>query len=106
MLGLPFCDCHQSDIVAACPSGHVMADGGNCEPCPRGYFKDNDKGPEFTFGQCERCPEEFITAGTGATSVDQCNVGEWNKTRYSQLSPCKWNLRKSKKYFCLTIICK
>ena len=58
-----------------CDSGFEMINN-MCEPCERGYYKDNGVNKENDFGTCEICPDDKITAGEGATSVDDCTIGE------------------------------
>ena len=55
-----------------CPSGEGW-DEGRCVPVPIGFYRDasKDTGP---FGLM--CPSEFITEGTGSTSVSDCIIGK------------------------------
>ena len=59
-----------------CDSGLEMIDN-SCVSCERGYYKDNGVNKENDFGTCEICPIDYITAGEGATSVDNCTIGEY-----------------------------
>ena len=63
-------------ISAVCPSGQYLTSAGDCALCPQGFYKDNTKGVDYRFGQCEQCPVNFTTNGTGAISEDECNIGE------------------------------
>lgn len=61
-------------FVGFCQSGFVKDENDKCEPCPRGYYKDNKEG---VFSLCEPCPSDKITPSTGAVSLLQCTVGQY-----------------------------
>ncbi|XP_076458306.1 uncharacterized protein LOC143292022 [Babylonia areolata] len=55
-----------------CPQGQEFSnDTQSCQPCPRGYFSD---GKDAARLHCVLCSLDYITAGEGATSSQQCNI--------------------------------
>lgn len=57
-----------------CPAGQQLV-GASCEQCARGYYKDNANNVA-RFESCSMCPVDKITSSTGATSRDQCTIGQ------------------------------
>ncbi|ESP03827.1 hypothetical protein LOTGIDRAFT_230171 [Lottia gigantea] len=62
---------NESQCENYCVSGEEKNANGTCDTCQRGYYKDNKEG---LFGECNLCPIEFITLGTGAKQASDCNV--------------------------------
>ena len=56
-----------------CNPGQQKTDAG-CEPCARGYYKDNV--PDV-FSMCMLCPIDKITATIQSTSIADCTVGKF-----------------------------
>ena len=63
-------------LTDVCDSGEELIDD-SCEPCLKGYHKDNDLGREVAIGPCQPCPEYTTTASDGAESADECDVGRY-----------------------------
>lgn len=55
-------------LTVECRPGYADV-GGQCQPCERGYYKEINAA-----AACRMCPTNFTTAGTGATSMADCNI--------------------------------
>lgn len=53
--------------------------GGQCLPCERGYYKNNDNN---VFMDCTLCPPEYVTPTTESTSLADCSVSKWPFTHF------------------------
>lgn len=64
-------------VTVQCPSGQEMnAMTQQCQPCARGYYKDNSVSPTASFAACQPCPSGTITPTTGSISQSQCIQGD------------------------------
>ena len=60
-----------------CPSGEYWDTGSDrCQPCDRGFYKDNSLGVDAKLGQCQLCPQHLITEDIGSVSQQNCTQGE------------------------------
>ncbi|XP_056017716.1 sushi, von Willebrand factor type A, EGF and pentraxin domain-containing protein 1-like isoform X1 [Ostrea edulis] len=61
-----------TDCKFHCPKGYDILDAANetCQPCERGYYKDNMN----VFSTCMQCPPGNTTEGMKATSSDNCSI--------------------------------
>ena len=60
------------DISANCEDGtDYDEDSESCLPCVQGYYRTQGE-----HDLCQKCPEVAITAGPGATSEEDCNLGK------------------------------
>ncbi|XP_013070411.2 uncharacterized protein LOC106057644 isoform X3 [Biomphalaria glabrata] len=60
-----------SDCENFCPSGFVKDNNGTCQPCTRGFFKDNSID---LFMNCTACNDSFVTPNNASTSASECTV--------------------------------
>ena len=71
-----YCEVTSSFLSTAyCAAGKELGASGKCEPCQRGFYKDNVN-EVARFDKCTACPVKLITADTGATSQDNCTQGK------------------------------
>lgn len=65
-------------LLVYCPKGYDILDAANetCQPCERGYYKDNMN----VFSTCMQCPPGNTTEGMKATSSDNCSISEFRIT--------------------------
>ncbi len=59
----------EDECREACPDGKQLGMDGNCESCPLGTYRS--KGLHLA---CERCPDGFTTARSGATTRGDCSL--------------------------------
>ena len=64
-------------IAVSCPPGSESKNMQTCEPCAKGFYKEI-----AGVGSCKPCAQGLTTSGTGATSEDQCNIGNMTCTLY------------------------
>ena len=60
--------------TAYCSAGEELGTNGKCEPCQRGFYKDNVN-EVARFDKCTACPVNLITETNGATHQDDCTRG-------------------------------
>ena len=64
-----------SFLTGFCSDGEQYNDtSGLCEACTRGFYKNNYI--DGILSSCQPCPPNFLTNSTGATIVDDCNIGK------------------------------
>lgn len=77
-----------------CPSGQEMnAMTQQCQPCARGYYKDNRVSPTASFAACQPCSSGTITPTNGSTSQSQCTQGDCPPGSYMDPNintQCNW----------------
>ena len=67
--------CYFLMFPAGCPVGKELALSGTCELCTVGTYK-----PDDSSDACTLCPFGFTTASTGATSREDCDVGQYTNS--------------------------
>ncbi|KAI0238725.1 hypothetical protein LSAT2_010524, partial [Lamellibrachia satsuma] len=81
---------NKSACLPYCAAGEEFGANNMCEPCQRGFYKDNVTGMA-RFDKCTACSVNLITATTGATSQDNCTQGNCSagyKTDGASCIPC------------------
>ena len=85
------CLFHVSLSPAICSVGEQYnSTSGLCDPCPIGYYFSDVTDPNIRFYDvffpCHLCPPNFITNSTGASRVEDCNIGRLTIT----VKNCMW----------------
>ncbi|KAK3091097.1 hypothetical protein FSP39_017083 [Pinctada imbricata] len=62
---------NKTGCMPYCNAGQQYS-GMACEDCPMGTYKIG--GDDFKFEQCQMCPENYTTNGTGKTNDTECNI--------------------------------
>ena len=62
-------------FVAYCQDGYAFDSSSQCAQCEVGYYKDNAANGRFS--NCTQCPDTFTSRAAGATSVDECTIGQY-----------------------------
>ncbi|XP_062609932.1 laminin-like protein lam-2, partial [Saccostrea cucullata] len=62
-----------------CPSGsEYNPETKDCDDCLRGFYRNKTDSQQV---KCQKCPDQFITVGTKATSVKNCTIRKGNETK-------------------------